>query len=399
MPPKSSDHPRFEYLDALRGIAILGVLSIHSSNASGDNFPGSIYADAGRYGVQLFFMVSAFTIFMTLDSALAKGTSLFRDFYLRRFFRILPMFWFGIALYAVAPGRDPFTHQLHITAMYYVLTAVLLHGWHPFLINSVVPGGWSITVEGTFYLIAPFLFLWIRRWQTALIFFLLTFLPTMLCNRLVFDLYAHHWLFQDVIPDRLNAFLYFWFPSQVTVFACGILTYRIFKSLPPGFHGKLNGLLLLSCGAMAFYAIAGKADDGIVVRLIPPQAFLGLSLMLVVLGLATYPFPLLVNRATCFLGQISYSFYLTHFAILAFVTELVHRFLPSIASRPLASYATLFVITLLFAVPISYLTFRFIEQPFIALGRKLIVKLDSRMKAANLPAPVPAPVAGLGVAD
>ena len=41
---------------------------------------------------------------------------------------------------------------------YYVpLTALFLNGYHPEMVTSVVPGGWSIVVEMTFYLVLPLL--------------------------------------------------------------------------------------------------------------------------------------------------------------------------------------------------------------------------------------------------
>lgn len=32
------------------------------------------------------------------------------------------------------------------------------NGWNPQWINSIVPGGWSVAVEMTFYLVVPFIF-------------------------------------------------------------------------------------------------------------------------------------------------------------------------------------------------------------------------------------------------
>ena len=64
---------RYDYLDALRGWAILGVVSVNAAYYIGGAFAGAGLALAGRYGVQLFFMVSAFTIFLTLDRDRWKG--------------------------------------------------------------------------------------------------------------------------------------------------------------------------------------------------------------------------------------------------------------------------------------------------------------------------------------
>jgi peptidoglycan/LPS O-acetylase OafA/YrhL len=375
------DHVRFEYLDALRAFAILGVLSIHCALFCGGTFPGSVYAFAGANGVQLFFMISAFTIFLTLESALARGGHLMRDFYIRRFFRILPMFWVGIAIYSFAPGREHASQLFNVSAIYYILSAALLHGWHPFVINSIVPGGWSIAVEATFYIVAPFIFLLIRKWQTALVFFFLTLLPLQLLNHLLIYAYYHHWIFRAAQPEMVSTFAYRWFPSQFPVFACGILGFRIVQALPAGFFNKLNGRVFMLSAAAGLYSIAGAPGDAHG-RLIPNQVNFAFCFLLFILSLAVFPHPWFVNRGTCFLGRISYSFYLLHFVIIAVVVDVLHSWLPGIFSHPLVAYVTLFIATLLLAVPASYLTYKVIEQPFIHLGRVLILRLGSERKSA-----------------
>ena len=86
---------RLLYIDALRGFAILGVIVVHVAGA----FPAPshvlnvILANGGR-GVQLFFVVSAFTLFHSLDSKTAGAAGLFR-FFVRRYFRVAPLYYAG----------------------------------------------------------------------------------------------------------------------------------------------------------------------------------------------------------------------------------------------------------------------------------------------------------------
>src|SRR5262245_32766165 len=82
---KTSTMPRYAYIDALRGYAILGVISVHTSGAV-PHLGGRLrdLATSGQYGVHLFFVVSALTLVMSWH---ARSDGTYR-FYIRRLFRI-----------------------------------------------------------------------------------------------------------------------------------------------------------------------------------------------------------------------------------------------------------------------------------------------------------------------
>jgi acyltransferase-like protein len=94
---------RFVYIDVLRGYAVLGALFVHCSQYVGFD----CFAAFGARGVQLFFVVSALTLMASWHSR-ADGVT---AFFLRRVFRIVPMYWLTILIYTlVLPyvhGRDP----------------------------------------------------------------------------------------------------------------------------------------------------------------------------------------------------------------------------------------------------------------------------------------------------
>jgi len=51
---------RLDWLDALRGWAVLGVVMVHSGQAAHSTGITQQISAAGQYGVQLFFLISAF---------------------------------------------------------------------------------------------------------------------------------------------------------------------------------------------------------------------------------------------------------------------------------------------------------------------------------------------------
>ena len=130
--------------------------------------PG-LFASYGAYGVQLFFIVSGFTIYLTLDSYSENVGGGVRHFYIRRCIRIFPIYWLGILVYTVTygwnshwllPGPEPLDYLFHI---------LLLNSFLPGGTSSVVPGGWSISVEVVFYAVAPMLFAFSKTMRQTLI--------------------------------------------------------------------------------------------------------------------------------------------------------------------------------------------------------------------------------------
>jgi peptidoglycan/LPS O-acetylase OafA/YrhL len=65
-PHSAGEH--YEFLDALRGIGILGVVLVHSGIQSGQQHALFAIAFTGQRGVQLFYMLSAFMLYLTLES-------------------------------------------------------------------------------------------------------------------------------------------------------------------------------------------------------------------------------------------------------------------------------------------------------------------------------------------
>ncbi len=236
-------------------------------------------------------------------------------------------------------------------------------------------------MEATFYIIAPVLFFRIKNWRTALGFFLATLVVCLAANDCLQILKDHHRIFQQILSDLSRRFSYEWFPSQLPVFACGILTYQLLKAMPDSFRSKRNGVLLLAAAAAFLYSIVGIGDR----RLIPEQGFFALGYLLLILGLAVYSPPLLVNSAICFLGRISYSCYLMHFVIMLGVIPHFDYFSRLFGSHSLKAYVFLFAATLALTMLVSWVTYNLVEQPFIRLGSSIARRLNTASELALKP--------------
>lgn len=91
----ASHAARLPALDNLRGIAALAVMLFHYSDsvAAAGTTPFGAPVPWGRYGVQLFFILSGYVILLTIRRARSA-----KDFVISRFARLYPAFWTGCVL-------------------------------------------------------------------------------------------------------------------------------------------------------------------------------------------------------------------------------------------------------------------------------------------------------------
>lgn len=151
----STSGTKFSPLDGLRGIAVLVVFLSHSSGFRQRLTPWTSFHGTGHLGVYLFFVLSGFLLTWSL---LASPRINFRGFYLRRFFRIAPLFYlvvsvvFALQLWS---GRVDL-YNLHIKegGFGYLRHLLFYQG------DSVF---WTIAAEFEFYIILPFLVLALGR--------------------------------------------------------------------------------------------------------------------------------------------------------------------------------------------------------------------------------------------
>ncbi len=358
---------KLDYVDALRGLAILAVIMIHTTQSGSFHVPGFVgkITGQGPRGVQLFYLASAFTLFLSFKNRFAKETFPIRNFFLRRFFRIAPMYYLGICYYLIQEGLGPryaLGDETHITVLNILSNFTFLHAFNPYWINSVVPGGWSIGVEMIFYAVLPFLFSKIKNITQAFNFFLVS-----LILKLV--LHAIFKRFHLIGDERLwNDFLFFYFPSQLPVFILGVLMYFIV------IEGE--SLTKISRGSLFVFIglVIARFATGIP-ALFPSHILFGIGFLILGVFLSVNRFKLIVNPLINYIGKISFSMYLVHFEILHWLV--FFNFIDYFENGVL-NYVTRFLIVSTLTILVSTISYNLIEIPFQNLGKAIIERRERK---------------------
>jgi peptidoglycan/LPS O-acetylase OafA/YrhL len=174
---KTSPSGRFENIDALRGIAALGVVFYHAVMQAGSAVPGNIFrwpvkllqfvSSFGYIGVFLFFVISGFCIHLQWAKARANNQPpaiRFLPFWRRRFRRLYPPYLIAFALFMLMAALSTGISVTHFFVYDVVMHLLMLHNLDPKTCYSINGVFWTLAIEEQLYL-AYFLLLFLRsRW-------------------------------------------------------------------------------------------------------------------------------------------------------------------------------------------------------------------------------------------
>ena len=372
---------RYAFVDSLRGLAFLAVFAFHASQRIAA-LPALLSDILGRgfAGVQLFFVVSAFTLCVSMAGRAREPASI-RAYFIRRVFRIAPMFWFAIGLYLAADGFGPHWGVPDgLDGRHVALAVLLLHGADPHALNGVVPGGWSVAVEMQFYLILPLLFRWTNTLRRAFLLWAATIGFSAAALPALEVLLAP--FYPAAQRDLVHQFAFYSLPVQLPVFCCGLILYRMLgpdrarlarverflPGKPSGRAAVINLIVLAIALPVLWTSVPITLLPGF-----PGSLGYGVIFALFAYGLAIFPLYVFDNPLTRFFGRISYSGYLLHFAVLELIARMVP---PAVAAMPLPYLLVLGAGALTLTSVLAAMTHEWIERPGIALGQRLIEKLD-----------------------
>lgn len=363
---RNSRVPEFE---GLRGIlaswVIFGHILLFSGFTYTAGWTGILFSPV--LGVYVFMMLSGFVVTSALDS----GSGNWSDFMRRRIFRIYPVYLICLALsIAMLPvsqnlasmqgsleiGQSNSVRLQEVTenfGLYAVADLLLLQNLlpreqFPHAHETFLPPTWSLSLEWMFYLAMPMLFgLWCKRRSLRLTGFLL------LMALIVFS----HTAITRICPS-LNL-------ATASYFLTGIVSYGLWKRLPSTLSGAFP--------ALAFWTCIGAG-----IACLPFSFKLWFAVMAVVLydrfhRRRFWPIEavrgLLTSPPVTFLGRISYSSYLFHWIAIEVCLFLLAAYFPQLQGRTaVAIFCCLTACPL--TVAASWLLFKYVEGPMIALGSK-----------------------------
>lgn len=360
---------RFEYIDGLRGLASIMVAVSHLAHASAVKHPGILgphveqLADLGRYGVQIFFVLSGFVIAHSVMAG-AHSFSYFGRFAGRRFVRLDLPYWsvivFEIALLWIS-GRVMAEYARELPPPGQILShAVYLQEFLGY--QHILPVFWTLCYEVQFYLVFVFGLVLLEKLRGAglpastLQKVATVTLAVTFCASLAIYLGQLPYPHQALFVDR-------WFQ-----FAFGVITYLHYR-------GACNARWIVVASGLCI--VGGMIYGMNAYRM--TSTLLTAATGLAILGSWKVQWwnALLVGRTMQFLGRISYSLYLLHVSVGWRATVLVRELFGTSYSTVYAYLA--FAIGMAASIVAASVMYVLIERPAITLARR--IRLPQREQA------------------
>jgi peptidoglycan/LPS O-acetylase OafA/YrhL len=356
----------YDFIDGLRGIAILMVVVCHlvyvnPASTGAIRFFGAV-ATEGAQGVIVFFALSGFLISWPFWRRKVKGKSgaVPPGYGWRRFWKIYPPLALSVVLLAplyVQNYQDPTIYRLALEW----LTGVALVKPVSGVLNSVM---WSLVVEVHFYILLPIFFLSLKRVraQTALWVLSLSFLIIPAACRWF---YAAKGLYFGLQPQITVLF-----PSILDSFAFGILVAGLDSmGLMKKGWAKLGdfGLVLLAATLVfgAWLNQRGVFNPHLIKELVDWATKVSSGLLLCYVADASHPTARLLSSPWLrWCGIVSYEWYLFHQPIVLWARGSLGP-----AQGNVLKYTSIVGGSFIIGLIIAAVVYRYFSLPILKRGR------------------------------
>jgi len=356
-------------LDHLRAFAILFVFLFHYFIlSSGQPKWLPAVAKFGWTGVDLFFVLSGFLISSQLFSLIKEGQKIsFIEFFLKRFFRILPAFWVVVGIYFFFPF---FREKEALPSIWRFLTFTQNLGLN-LKDFGTFSHAWSLCVEEHFYFFLPIILILLqlsnlfkKSYWLLIILFLFGF---------TIRIYSFYNLYLPKIDNQdgwMYWYKYIYYPTynRLDGLLVGVSIAGVYQFLPDIWN-KIskygNQFLVLSLAILtgSYFLCEDAQSFNASVYGFPLVAF-GYGFMVIGAICPTSFMYKWNSKITTFIATLSYAIYLTHKGIIHMTHQLLVEY--KIDGN------LILLICIITCVLGALLLNRTIEKPFMKLRTRIM---------------------------
>jgi peptidoglycan/LPS O-acetylase OafA/YrhL len=364
-PPQQKLHG----LDHLRALAITFVFLFHYYILSGGqpNWLPDV-ASFGWTGVDLFFVLSGFLIASQLFAQEKQGQLIsFKQFFLKRFFRIIPAYAVTVAVYFCIPF---FREKKSLPHLWKFATFTQNFGLN-LKDNGAFSHCWSLCVEEHFYLFLPLILIFLQTFKLTKRSYLILILLFVAGFLIRYLSYTHLYIPKsesDFGWVYWYKFIYYPTYNRLDGLLVGVAIAGIYQFLPATWNSiaKFGNWWIIS-GLLALTSAYFLCDDQTTFNASVfgfPVIAIGYGFIL--LG-AVSPVSFLYkfkSMITTFIATLSYAVYLTHKGVIHMTHKLLQDF--NLDNN------LMLIICIASCLCAAYLLHILVEKPFMQLRSRIV---------------------------
>jgi len=347
-------------LDTLRAFAVVDVLLNHWTKELARDLPFRILFPNPRFGVDLFFVISGFLITNILLEARDSGegrADILKTFFVRRTLRIFPVYYATMAVFLLI--GFPFIGDHKIWFLTYTPNILaFVEQRH----NPLFPT-WSLAVEEQFYLLWPWLIVFVRPRYLKYVFYLA--IGTGVALTILFRL--------RMVNGHADDYSTFLMPLCLHAFGIGGLYAWLRRKGGEKRFVRVITLLLPIALLWHFYWTA-SSDGGhfnYFFRIADCVISIWLIHKVITIRDGWIRSNIVENPVAMAIGRVSYGIYLFHFGLPAIYEMAVRRFIGVDTSTGifLMQHWVSTAICLLFLCVLVVASYKYFEKPILGLKR------------------------------
>jgi peptidoglycan/LPS O-acetylase OafA/YrhL len=339
------------------------VVTIYHAALFGFKTPGR-FDRFGWIGVDLFFVLSGYLIGSQLLVPLTRGQEIkLGRFFARRALRILPAYLVVLGVYAFLPSWREYPEMFPLWKFLVSLQNIGLRG------GTAFSHAWSLAVEDQFYLLLPFVLLFISRWRRAAF---IVPCAIVLGGLILRAFLAYQNLGETGVAFRgYQTWIYYATWTRLDPLVFGVVLAAIEKFQLPWWQRLMNFAPFLCLPALALIAYAlylGESED-ITITMCIWQFLLiavGMAALLICAVSPRLPFRRFKIPGAAFIASIAYSAYLIQKLVIHFVEQFLSSRGVALTSLP----ALVGIQVSIFAG--ATVLFFAVERPFLQLRHRLV---------------------------
>lgn len=327
-------------VQGLRGLAAGLVVCAHAIQHGPGRAPDPIVL-LGRFGVEIFFVISGIVIAYVAGNASFDGGR----FIVRRIWRVVPLYWATTLVVAVAAIVVPSVFKTTEFGLEYLIKSL-------FFIPAPLPGtsdwrplfklGWTLNYEVFFYVVMAALF-----WCTSMV--RRAQLLTIVMGTLI--------ALSFVVPDR--SLIGFYADLNLIAFVVGVWfavlwQKQLLQRTPSWTPAVLAALAALAC--FRFFSLPVDVAK----TTMSGHLMMATAAALIVLTALSLESRIKAGRVVVWLGDISYSLYLTHMFVVGAGWAAINRLH---LTGPVLGIAIASLVLL--ALVVAHLSFILLERPMM----------------------------------